>query len=283
MKPEETRLFGRTLAAIAHRIDALSDEALEHLRQVPVRRAVDAFDAVQGIRDYNFVSAEVEAIDADARLAGGDEWARTYWDLVLLHLVARSLQAPSELALPPLIVEYRLAAFERIVASATGAGPDDPIADDDFLIDLALARGAALDFGKLMGVVIEAEEGRGDLTAGTWMFAHLNTEEYGLDALIEIMPTVLEFFDANPDLRGCAGAGWLVDPEVAKVSPHLAWYREVLEQMGAHFVISENGPGTVELAIGTSNTRRERFEAGAYRPQNYMWILPREALLQVAM
>jgi len=281
MTPEETRVYGRTLAAIAHRLDGLTDNELEHLRRVPVRRALDAFDAYPAPRDYDFISLDIEAIDAEVRLDGEDEWARTYWQLVAWHLVARSLQCPRDLVLPPVIVEIELANFERIINAAPEAVTSDPLGDNAFLEDLALARRAAVSFDKLLGVPMTIEEEGEGFTPGTWMFAHLSAEEYGPDALAEILPTVFAFFRANPILQGCFGAGWLVDPALAEVSPHLAWYRESLAAMGAEFFVSENGPATTDLATRTSNTRRALVEAGKYRPQNYMWRLSRDALMQL--
>jgi len=280
--PDETRLLGRTLAAIAGRIDSLADTEREHLRAVPVRRAADAFDTYHGLLDANFVSADVAAVDGEARAAGGVEWVRTYWQLVGLHFLARSLQAPSRLILPRRILQRQLVEFERIIESLGGQPPDEPLADRFFLLDLALAREAAISFEKLMGVVMRFDEQDQQFTPGTWMFAHLHTRKYGLETLVEIMPTVIEFFHANSELQGCAGAGWLVDPEVAKVSPHLGWYRDALEKMGATFVKRENSPATVRLATSTSETRREAVRAGTFQPQSYMWILPRDALLQWA-
>jgi hypothetical protein len=287
MTPEETRVFGTALGTIGRMLAGLDDEQRAWLRDVPVSRALGAFDAHAGVSDFDFLSPEIEALDGEVRVRGGADWTRPFWQLVALHLVARSLQAPRPYVLPPQLLEFLLDDLERIVAAA-GAGPEDPLADSDFVLDLALSRGAAIPFGAFFGVPYWVEEPTDGVDPGLWLQFHLrhagqegaaDLESDFMRGQVEHQALIAAFEIANPDCKGWFGVGWMLDPNLAQVAPHLTWYREIMLSVGAHIVPAGTDDQTIALATGTSATRRALFEGGHYQPRDYRVIMPREATL----
>ena len=245
-----------------------------------MRRAMEAFDAYPAFSDFNFVSPEIEALDGEARVRGGPDWIRHFWQLAVLHLVARSLQAPRPYVLPPGLLELLLDGLERIVEdAASGAGPEDPLADDDFVLDLALSRGAAIPFGTFFGVPHWVEEPVEGFEPGLWLQLHLGNvgpEGFGpetvnhavtpvnLDRYLASQLTVIAaFHHSNPDCKGWFGAGWMLDPRVSEISPHLAWYPELMLAAGAHIIPAGTDDQTIALATSTSATRRAPLRGGS--------------------
>ena len=82
-----------------------------------------------------------------------------------------------------------------------------------------------------------------------------------------------------PQVKGILGSAWFYDPEVRKISPHLACVREIPEQNGAFFLKGSVMEGTTSGALTTSRTRRRLYEAGQYQPQRYYMLWPRHSLI----
>jgi hypothetical protein len=279
--PGETRVFGRALGAVGRLQSELDEGRQAWLRDIPVRRAIEGFDAYPETADFDFVSADVEALDAEIHLLGGNEWARAYWRLVILHFVIRGLQEPRPFVLPPAVFALLIDDLERIVDNAIGGdGPEDPLADDDFILDLAIARGAAIPFDQFFSVPMWFEEAAEGFTPGIWMNVHVRGDAFSRETLDAMTPLNFAFFLANPQVQGWFGVGWMLDPELADVSPHLAWYRELMLQAGAHISPAGTDDMTVALATSASAGRRALFEEGRYQPRDYRVIMSREQGLQ---
>ena len=88
-----------------------------------------------------------------------------------------------------------------------------------------------------------------------------------------------ELLEWNPNLRGVLGGGWYCDPEMARVSPHLTYIREIAGEGGALFVRGPANEDDVRSATIAPGPRREAFLAGRYRPTNYVMIWLRKDVL----
>ena len=93
---------------------------------------------------------------------------------------------------------------------------------------------------------------------------------------------VAEVLRHDARLRGWIGVNWYFDPVVARISPRLAYVRDIPMRAGAFGCRFANGPSTVTDALTRSPTRRALYGAGQYRPQNYLIVWPRTALLRWA-
>ena len=284
MTPEETRVYGHALGAIGRLQAALDSEQWTWLEDVSVRRTIETFDEYPSWSEFDLVTADVEAIDAEVRLLGGADWAGRYWQLVTLHFVARSMQGPRPFVLPPSMLQGLLVDLERIVdQTASGAGVDDPLGDPGFLLDLALSRGVALPMDSCVAVPMWVPEPVGDFTAGLWLHLHfrdLAAIGFKPEVVNRSTPFMYDFLEANPECRGWFGVTWLIDPQLVEVSPHLSWYRDVVVAAGALMSPADTDEQTVSDATSTSQARRGLFEQGQYQPRDYRMLFPREATLR---
>ena len=78
----------------------------------------------------------------------------------------------------------------------------------------------------------------------------------------------------NRDIRGRTAGGWVHDPAIATVTPHLAAKATELMAMGGRRFPGESSPEVVRLATSSSTERRLLYEQGTYLPTNY-WIVVR--------
>jgi hypothetical protein len=90
---------------------------------------------------------------------------------------------------------------------------------------------------------------------------------------------VAELLRRWPENRGLMGLSWYYDPVVARISPRLAYLREVPENAGALFLPAGTGADVVGGATSTSATRRRLYEAGQYRPTRHLMAWSRRDLL----
>ena len=280
MTPEETRVYGQALGAISRLQAGLDYEQRTWLQDIPVRRALEEFDAYPEGAELNLVTPDVEALDAELRLLGGGEWAASYWRLVTLHFVARSLQGTRPYVLPPPVLELLVADLERIVEDAgSGAGPEDPLGDEEFLIDLALSRGVVLPFDTTFGQPFWVAEELEGMAPGLWIQTHfrsVQTRGFGPETFHAFVPRLVAFVRANPECQGWFGVTWLLDPRVSEISPHMAWYPQLIQSVGAIVTPAGTDERTVSDATATSATRRRLFEQGDYQPRDYRIVMPRE-------
>jgi hypothetical protein len=85
----------------------------------------------------------------------------------------------------------------------------------------------------------------------------------------------------QPEIRGLLIDGWLLSPEVHRVSPHLAWFNEPFIESRA--LLTDLGDAPPDCGVFQGNRRRrELFEAGTFRPTIGVAIWPRDRLLEWA-
>lgn len=88
-----------------------------------------------------------------------------------------------------------------------------------------------------------------------------------------------EVLKRRPDLGGVFGVSWYYDPEVARISPRLAFLQTLPLSAGAFLI--PNAPGEIHTtrATLTSPTRRRLYEEGKYLPTCYTMVWPRRPFL----
>jgi hypothetical protein len=215
---------------------------------------------------------------------------------------------PDALSLPGDMLALYPAMHARMVRFLEGARRYDA---DVFAKDIALAAGAAvpggalsiatpspeaprLSAGRLRRAVTGAyrqAQGHGVREAlhwaaewgvGSWAELHIDTRNLG-----EFNPAGLErcyhrlaaLMALRPDLVGVYGASWLYQPELAEISPNLAFVRLGPERGGGRVVRLRADPVQTAYAIARSPTRRALHESGRYDPVCYGMFWPREALM----
>ena len=279
----DARVFGRALGAIARLQAGLTQEQREWLAAVPVRLALDAVDLMPERTGFSQTSPELEAVDAAVSVECDPDWTGAYWNLVLLHLVVQRLERGWPFALTAHVHRALLRELERIaVECETNSPPSDPLGDDDFLLDFGFAVGrlVSFDFALLMA---PAQLPSGD-DDRPWIAVHINGRQpqgaADWEAWLEEIPPAVEFFRANPQFGGMFGVGWISDPQVGEISPHLAFVRQMMLEGGATIEpVGSTHAETIEHATSTSNARRQSYEAGAWTPSHYFLRWPMENFL----
>lgn len=86
----------------------------------------------------------------------------------------------------------------------------------------------------------------------------------------------------DTSIRGVSRISWFLDPNIEKISPHLAFLRTLPQGNGARlFPAMTTGPATRD-ALLKSSTRRKLYKEGKYHPTRYAYIWPRKALIKWA-
>lgn len=83
----------------------------------------------------------------------------------------------------------------------------------------------------------------------------------------------------NPHLKGVLGGGWLFDPRLPGIAPHLTHVREARARAGAAFFFVKHDYDGSSGALVNSARRRALFEAGEYVPQVWEYVWPRRPFL----
>lgn len=94
--------------------------------------------------------------------------------------------------------------------------------------------------------------------------------------------TAAEVLETRPSLAGAMGASWFYDPQLARISPRLAYLRAEPVKGGAWLVRQGPGAGHTERATATSPTRRALVETGEYVPCSWLLAWPSSRLIRWA-
>ena len=118
----------------------------------------------------------------------------------------------------------------------------------------------------------EAQAWLGEVGTRPWAELHIDLrwlEDFNPEGLDRCHRRLAALMRARPDLAGVYGASWLYDPQLARVSPGLAFFRRSAEDGGARLVRLSADPGQTAYAVARSPIRRRLVESGAYRPVCY--------------
>lgn len=86
----------------------------------------------------------------------------------------------------------------------------------------------------------------------------------------------------QPDVRAYLGCSWMLDPQLARVSPQLAWLARWMEEcrrFGALSTILGPAPPNSGYLVG-DRRRRALYESGQWKPMNGLLFWPRKDLLR---
>jgi len=91
---------------------------------------------------------------------------------------------------------------------------------------------------------------------------------------------MVELLRRNPHVKGHMGVGWLADPALTHVSPHLAYLRDIPVAHGAgSFCLGRCGADGIQDATMKSAARRRLYEQGDYIPMEYLTVWPRKEMI----
>jgi hypothetical protein len=120
---------------------------------------------------------------------------------------------------------------------------------------------------------------------GRWYSNHIDLraiKEFTSEGWTTSFARIAELLALNPAVRGVAGVAWFYDPELARVSPHLAHIGQTMRRHGAFVVKMKTHPHDIENALARSLIRKKLYAKGEYFPACYLVGWPRRRLLDWA-
>ena len=93
---------------------------------------------------------------------------------------------------------------------------------------------------------------------------------------------IAELMEENPGLHLWVRHGWLIDPKLTAITPHLTEQFDGLVAIGARRFGGHPSPSLTEMALRSSPTRRKLYEEGKYVPREYGLVIKRSDLLRWA-
>lgn len=132
---------------------------------------------------------------------------------------------------------------------------------------------------KNINVVIRYIRAHGN---GPWFRNHADSRylnEYNEKAHDEYYLRVAELLKAYKNIKGLVGCSWYYDPQLLKISPHLAYLYERPRERGAFFLRHGTQSSDIDFATKTSETRRRLYKEGKYTPISHSMLWPRNNLI----
>lgn len=228
---------------------------------------------------------------------------RDFLYAALLTAMDEALAGPALCRLPARIVAHQLRHYERILNDPGPTYEACTLDGDLFLKDFGLATLRMIAAGSNL-IDTNSGVGRSILWRGGWrafgrrlaLFARMGgfrpcfeihahkfyMAEFNEAGRSECYRCCADLYAHYPEVRGMIAGSWFYDPAVARISPHLAYLREVPENGGARALFASFDEGARGNALAKSATRRRLHEAGAYRPATYTLVWPRAVHLDWA-
>jgi len=283
------------------RIDA------NRLKNYPPSDCIRLLDASPDRLSYSYVHPKVAAV-LEAAGERGHPLSSEYHKLLLLELIAHHEARIAASDLPASIKSWYARNYVRIADDAAQDRQSPAFyhfRNDKYLKDLGVCSGRIIPAGaqKLnrynlpLGALRHA--GPGALVKAAMRVARMggrgpvydmHTDSHDPDLMSEFSPegwrkfylNVAELLQVQSDVRGLFGIGWFFDPQVAEISPRLAYLRDLVHESGGRIFKVGANEGARESALATSPTRRKLHEEGRYVPTDYMALWDRRSLMRWA-
>lgn len=280
-----------------------ASEALDDLSRALSPVSVDLFapleDALSDWREPRTIGDLGPRFPALLRAAHagleGDLKRSAFNQALVAHLASRLRFRLTELALPTEVLERIPPALGRLHVFLSDQPDNYGLGDDYFLKDVRFAAGWTVPCGAkvvdLRGRVslpislLTAVRGRAPLALrvfrptrrAPWFEHHTESRyldefnEAGMDRTYLCVASMLR---RHKEVAGLTAYGWLYDPQLAEISPRLAYLRQRPLEHGAISVRGHTSDFDIENATAKSQTRRRLYEAGEYLPvaHRILWL-----------
>ena len=298
-RPAIVALADEARARLAVAIADLGDGQAALLAAMPLAWAVAELDAAARKPDLRGVSDGLGVIAGRLR-AEGRVWSETYARLLTYETLATLPRREAVLNVPRIAwpdIEKGLAAVLRDTAAGIFTDWDEEF----FEKDMAVARLAVIG---AEGRIVRIERWSpaylskaSPLPLKLRLAAYLRRDYFrkgnysrrhqwrGYREVLRQPFAVAMEKDAatvavNPQIDGVLGFGWMCDPALRDVSPHLMEVPDGFAEMGGKGFYQPADALSVERAITSSRARKELYEAGKYTPINYGLFVARRDVLR---
>ncbi|MGX4641053.1 hypothetical protein [Massilia sp. SYSU DXS3249] len=297
-------MLAQTLTTFDEQLDAACEAAIAPLRAAlpDIDQRIDAFIACFGPppagATFKHLTSQARALHAAVAGAAGAEGASRFLLASLLAAVRASMASERLARLPARVRAHQLRQFARLALHDERFLPHCRLEADVFLKEFGLATlrlyagaSSVIDPYSGVGRSLMWKAGLARLPARALFFlraggfkpyfeVHVNklyTDEFNEEGRNECYRCCAELYALHPDNLGMFAGSWFYDPAIARVSPRLAYLREVPVAGGARCMLDSHNDQAVANATATSATRRALVEAGRYRPASYALVWPRRA------
>lgn len=122
-------------------------------------------------------------------------------------------------------------------------------------------------------------------TGGFKPFFQIHTHKFNLrkfneDGWNECYLCCVELYELHPESLGMFGASWFYDPALNEISPRLSYLSNIPLLGGAFIIRFSQDDESKENAISTSETRKQLYLEGKYKPTSYMLVWPKSKQIQ---
>ena len=276
------------------------------LVRFPIEKYLNYLDCYPEIGSYLYLSRDV-SIYCKAIVEYSDERTlETYHKLVLVTLISRARRQLASKVLPDEIKELYESNFRRIIREIeTDMNPSGfyRYPEDKFFKELGVCNlrmiptGARkIHFGGLarrflfkkgpkqffQGIIFILFK-----LKGTKPLYEMHTDSHDPDLMADFnyegftraYLRIAQFLKLNEKVRGVFAASWFYDPQLAVISPRLAFLREIITNNGGRCFYCGTDDHATKDAILKSPTRNKLYMEGKYRPAKYMVVWPRRKML----
>jgi hypothetical protein len=303
----ETLRLGQTRAA---RAEALADQAEAALNaaapdffsRFPLQAHITELE--HGGRPHRFYEFTARALERTAEMHAAYEKpiVEIFNRLMLAHLIADA-EARNTHTITASVQPFVLEDFDRILKGLEKPRPNYYLRDNHlFRRDLAIARVKAFPNGFELydiGVRIERGEalrgGAGKLwryikafqlqllkpSLGSFYEPHWDRRYIMHFSQLEYERCTVRVADmmiANPEVQAVVAPSWWYDPQLAWVSPEMAFLRAIPASNGARFMRLP-GHNVMADALANSAHRKALHTTGKFNPQSFMMVWPRRELI----
>ncbi len=104
--------------------------------------------------------------------------------------------------------------------------------------------------------------------------------EFSSEGWVRHYKAVGKLLERQSNIKGIMGISWYYDPNMATISPHLAFMTKLVIQNGGGVFRFGQKQQAIKNATLYSKHRKNLFLKGKYEPINFLLIWPRNSLLQ---
>ncbi len=259
--------------------------------------------ALQPANESGYAALPAQLLSAERSLSAEGGTKVSEYNRILLRFLLEEFQAETALWVqPPSILELYDGELRRLEDICTAQNDDYFRFENDlYRKDLAILLRRLIPFGAEFATpysgiprsllvragakqairflqVLAASRG-----ASPFLELHMHpgsSSEFTPSGWIECYERLADFLAFNPEFLGVQSTSWFLDPALKKISPRLAYLREVPEQCGACILFAGADKEGKSGALAKSPTRLKLYESGEYQPRLYTRIWPRIRILQ---
>jgi hypothetical protein len=226
----------------------------------------------------------------------GDVKRSAFNRALVAHLASRLRFRLTELALPTEVLERIPPALCRLHVFLSDQPDNYGLGDDYFLKDVRFAAGWTVPCGAKVvdlrsrvslpislhtalrgpapGLALQALSPRRRLP---WFEHHIESrylDEFNEAGMDRTYLCVASMLHRHTEVAGLTAYSWLYDPQLAEISPRLAYLRQRPLEHGAISLRGQTSDFDIKNATAKSQTRRRLYEAGEYLPvaHRILWL-----------